>query len=69
MPKRKNRKLASREDQSKAMIKKAMSFPGIREVMEVYGENQKIEREVEEYWQASRENELIVTTSDHANVQ
>ena len=59
---------SKRAQEHAAMLKEALARPGVREVMEVYGAWQEIDRELETYRAATRTAPTI-TTTDHANAQ
>ena len=49
-----------------AMLKKALSRPGVREFMGVYGQWQERDKGLDSYRAATKESRQIITT-DHAN--
>ena len=63
--KAKNQK-SSRQQKRDALLEEALSRPGVREFMEVYGNWQEANAELDKYHAITRE--LIITkTTDHAN--
>ena len=57
---------SKRAEEHAAMLKEALGRPGVREVMEVYGEWRQIEKELDAY-RAATKKAIRVTTTDHAN--
>ncbi len=58
---------SGRAQNCNAILEKALSRPGVREVMEVYGQWQKRDKGLDSYRAATKEAYQIITT-DHANV-
>ena len=60
--------LSKRVEQHAAMLKEALARPGVREVMEVYGAWQQIDRRLGTYRAATAAAPQI-TTTDQANTR
>ena len=59
---------SKRGEQHRAMLKDALARPGVREVMEVYGAWQQIDRRLSTYRAATAARPQI-TTTDQANAR
>ena len=57
-----------REQQRSAMLKEALSRPGVREVMKVYEQWQRQDEGLESYRAATQES-FQTNTTDHANTR
>ena len=62
-----NHQQSSRESQRVALLNKALSRPGVREMMAVYRNWQLADRGLDAYREATKEP-LITTTTDRANI-
>lgn len=54
-------------DEHSAMLKEAMSRPGVREVMEIYERWRKADSSLDNYRQVTRSSTMKVVVSDRAN--
>ena len=61
-----NRQRSNRAQKHAAMLKKALTRPEVREVMQVYQNHQKIDKGLDLYRQATKRLEIVITT-DLAN--
>lgn len=59
---------SKREQERAAMLEEALRQPGVRDVMEVFGDWQRADSGLDPYRSATKEAS-VVTTTDHANVQ
>lgn len=59
---------STRERDHDAMLKAALARPGVREAMEVYGNWQEKDREMEAYRSVTQDSEQF-TTTNHSNVR
>ena len=59
---------SEREQERAAMLREALSRPGIREVMQVYQGWQRLDHGLDPYRTATKRQNLI-TTTDHANAR
>ena len=57
---------SKRANEHAAMLKEALARPGVREVMEVHGAWQRVEKELDAY-RAATATTPAVTTTDRAN--
>ena len=58
---------SKRADEHAAMLKAALERPSVREVMEVHGAWQRVEKELDAY-RAATATAPAITTTDRANV-